>query len=1005
MSWFKNLKRIFGNNDNEEYEEYENHESERHESINGQMETKVTYQYPKGNFRFPLRVEEEGNTSHRTNTSKIKENKKYQHQQQHQQHKQQDQQQHQNGPIKKSHPNVDKSMERSFSKTVEISTPPEKQERVQTKIQPKIKQPFRPTEIPSPVYGFRRPPRRNDLNSKSQNDLNKQEDKDPQLSKALENKNISARIDEVNTDNLVVEKEIPMEHTLDIVNQKKFHPFENEIKDQDQLLPKQYEPEKEIVQTDQNKYEVENPKSFEQNRLDEVLPNINNETEMVEQQGEILSVVDQTITEQSTEQSVQEEEVAFIYNQTEALVVEQPVPQEKTSQKIDQSEIQMEEQPDIELSEQAVEEKAFINTNQMEETEEEQPLVVEDWEEDEEIIPLSTINAKVESNGHLEEQNEIHVDELELPEDIDENELNSELQSDSIHELTPSSMIQDVEVEKEESIASNEAPARTHIPFNVIMLKKDRENIQRKQVAMEIQQASTQTTAEMEIQQARTQTTAEREIQQANTQTAVAVDTEEYVEEDYVFPALQLLNPPVHQEMDKDWLNSQSDLLDETLLSFNVRAKVVNVSQGPSVTRFEVQPEPGVKVNKITNLSDDIKLSLAAKDIRMEAPIPGKHTIGIELPNVKSRPVYISEIISSEIFQKSESPLTTVLGLDISGSPIITDLRKMPHGLIAGATGSGKSVCINSILISMLYKSTPDELKLLLIDPKMVELAPYNNIPHLVSPVITDVKAATAALKWAVEEMERRYELFAHTGVREIGRYNEMAEENRQFNQKLPFIVIVIDELADLMMMAPADVEEAICRIAQKARACGIHLIIATQRPSVDVITGLIKANVPTRIAFSVSSQVDSRTIIDISGAEKLLGRGDMLFLGNGTSKPIRLQGTFVSDEEIDQVVAHVRAERKPDYLFEQEELLKKAIIQDEEDEIFHDVCEFVMEQGAASTSLIQRNFRIGYNRAARLIEMMEQQGIISEAKGSKPRDILMSREEFDNLSGVAETK
>ena len=292
-------------------------------------------------------------------------------------------------------------------------------------------------------------------------------------------------------------------------------------------------------------------------------------------------------------------------------------------------------------------------------------------------------------------------------------------------------------------------------------------------------------------------------------------------------------------------VNQQQELLNQTLKNFNIGAKVVNVTQGPAVTRFEVQPEPGVKVNKITNLSDDIKLSLAARDIRIEAPIPGKHTIGIEVPNQKSRPVLINEIIQSPVFRESASPLTAVLGLDISGKPIVTDLKKMPHGLIAGATGSGKSVCINTIIVSLLFKASPEDLKLLLIDPKMVELAPYNRIPHLVSPVITDVKAATAALKWAVDEMERRYELFAHTGVRDINRFNELAIKHKQYSDKLPFIVIIIDELADLMMMSPADVEEAICRIAQKARACGIHLIVATQRPSVDVITGLIKANIP----------------------------------------------------------------------------------------------------------------------------------------------------------------
>ncbi|OXT19502.1 cell division protein FtsK [Bacillus sp. OG2] len=470
----------------------------------------------------------------------------------------------------------------------------------------------------------------------------------------------------------------------------------------------------------------------------------------------------------------------------------------------------------------------------------------------------------------------------------------------------------------------------------------------------------------------------------------------------YEFPAKSLLAPPVIPEDNEEWLLEQEEFLNLTLKNFNVRAKVVNVTQGPSVTRFEVQPEPGVKVNKITNLTDDIKLSLAARDIRMEAPIPGKHTIGIEVPNQKSRPVLISEIINTPVFRDGESPLTAVLGLDISGSPIVTDLRKMPHGLIAGATGSGKSVCINSILVSLLYKASPDELKLLLIDPKMVELAPYNQIPHLVSPVITDVKAATAALKWAVEEMERRYELFAHAGVRDINRFNQLAEQHKRYSDKLPFIVIVIDELADLMMMSPADVEEAICRIAQKARACGIHLIIATQRPSVDVITGLIKANVPTRVAFSVSSQVDSRTIIDISGAEKLLGRGDMLFLENGSSKPVRLQGTYVSDAEIDEVVAHARSQRKPDYLFEQEELLKKAQATEEEDELFYEACEYVVDQGSASTSSVQRRFKIGYNRAARLIGMMEDCGYISEAKGSKPRDVLITETDLEAMQDTS---
>lgn len=466
----------------------------------------------------------------------------------------------------------------------------------------------------------------------------------------------------------------------------------------------------------------------------------------------------------------------------------------------------------------------------------------------------------------------------------------------------------------------------------------------------------------------------------------------------YYFPSLNLLKPPVFENEDEEWLAFQEELLNETLSNFNVSASVVNVTQGPAVTRFEVQPEKGVKVSKITNLTDDIKLSLAAKDIRMEAPIPGKSTIGIEIPNETSRPVMLSEIMNSQAFQSSKSPLTAALGLDISGMPIVTDLQTMPHGLIAGATGSGKSVCINSLLISLLYKATPDELKLLLIDPKMVELAPYNRIPHLVSPVITDAKAATAALKWAVEEMERRYQLFSHAGVRNMEKFNEYSSHPEHSGEKLPYILIIIDELADLMMVAPNDVEEAISRIAQKARACGIHMIVATQRPSVDVITGLIKANIPTRVSFSVSSQIDSRTIIDTAGAEKLLGKGDMLFLPSGSSKPVRLQGTYVGDQEIDAVIAHVRNQAEPNYLFKQEELLERELAKEEEDDLFDEACDFVLAQNGASTSLLQRHFRIGYNRAARLMEALEKHSIVSETNGSRPRDVIITKEQLEKI-------
>ena len=473
----------------------------------------------------------------------------------------------------------------------------------------------------------------------------------------------------------------------------------------------------------------------------------------------------------------------------------------------------------------------------------------------------------------------------------------------------------------------------------------------------------------------------------------------------YTLPPLEFLQPRAVKKDDVDWMESQADVLDETFFHFNVNAKVVNCTQGPSVTRFEIQPEPGVKVNKISNLSDDLKLALAARDIRIEAPIPGKSQVGIEIPNRQSRPVFLREVLESDAFKMHPSPLNVAVGLDISGEPVTTDLVKMPHGLVAGSTGSGKSVFINSILISLLYKSSPEDVKLLLIDPKMVELSNYNGIPHLVAPVITDPKAATASLKWAVEEMDRRYELFAAAGVRDIVRYNEKAKVHVQSAVKLPYIVIIIDELADLMMTASQDVEAAICRLAQKARACGMHLIVATQRPSVDVITGLIKSNIATRIAFAVASNIDSRTILDQSGAEKLLGRGDMLFLENGSSKSVRLQGTFVTDDEIERVVSHVKKQMEPNYLFVTEDLLKSQQNQSQSqgyeaelDHLFFEACEFAISSKYISTSSLQRRYRIGYNRAARIIDLMEQNGIISEANGTKPRDVLICEADLEKL-------
>ncbi|WMV75688.1 DNA translocase FtsK [Geobacillus thermodenitrificans] len=499
--------------------------------------------------------------------------------------------------------------------------------------------------------------------------------------------------------------------------------------------------------------------------------------------------------------------------------------------------------------------------------------------------------------------------------------------------------------------ADRHRPERMRIPYNVMMLKQDRRKLE------------------------------ERAARRSS---------------GYSLPPLSLLQPPGEAAAcDEQWIHEQCARLDQTFESFHIGAKVVHATQGPTVTQFEVQPDLGVKVSKITSLTDDIKLSLAARDIRIEAPIPGKRTIGIEVPNPSSRPVQLREILDSSAFREHCSPLTVALGLDISGAPVVTDIKKMPHGLIAGATGSGKSVCMNAMLVSMLYKAAPHEVKWLLIDPKMVELAPYNGLPHLLSPVITEAKAAAGALKWAVREMERRYELFVHAGVRDIEKYNAYLRAQGSGEPILPYIVIVIDELADLMMAAPADVEESICRLAQKARACGIHLLIATQRPSVDVITGLIKANIPTRIAFSVSSQIDSRTILDANGAERLLGRGDMLFLENGSAKSVRLQGCFISDEEIERVTAYVKAQQGPSYMFSPDEFRQTAAFSEEDDELFDEACRFVIAQGGASTSSLQRHFRIGYNRAARLIEMMEEQGLISEARGSKPRDVLMSEEEW----------
>jgi DNA translocase ftsK len=472
-------------------------------------------------------------------------------------------------------------------------------------------------------------------------------------------------------------------------------------------------------------------------------------------------------------------------------------------------------------------------------------------------------------------------------------------------------------------------------------------------------------------------------------------------ESKYVFPSVDLLNRPKpnNNMMSGNQLEERARLLEQTLNDFNVEAKVLNVTQGASVTRYEVQPATGVKVSKITGLADDIALNMRAKSIRIEAPIPGKAAVGIEVENEKAAPVLIRELIESNEFKHAKSKISFVVGKDVSGRNVIADLHSMPHMLIAGATGSGKSVCINTIITSFLYKASPDEVKLVLIDPKVVELGSYNGIPHMLIPVVTDPKKAAAALNWAVNEMQQRYNKFAEIGAKDLASYNHSVSNSGDAEKVMPQIVIVIDELADLMMAASSQVEEAICRLAQKARAAGMHLIVATQRPSVDVVTGLIKANIPSRIAFSVSSQFDSRTIIDTAGAEKLLGKGDMLFSPVEANKPIRIQGPYISETESAAVIDFVKSQSETEYredVIQSIEVTDKPIAQESaEDELTEDAIEFILKQKQASVSMLQRRFRIGYNRAARIIDEIEDMGIIGPSDGSRPRQVLMTEEEY----------
>ena len=486
--------------------------------------------------------------------------------------------------------------------------------------------------------------------------------------------------------------------------------------------------------------------------------------------------------------------------------------------------------------------------------------------------------------------------------------------------------------------------------------------------------------------------------------------TVEEENEAYEFPPIEMLSEgsKVGLRGGKKAVADTASRLQKTLYSFGVSAKVENVSVGPAITRYELKPAEGVRVSKIANLADDIALNLAAETIRIEAPIPGKHAVGIEVPNAENEIVHLRDIIDTVEFQNHKSKLAFALGKDVAGKEIVADIAKMPHVMIAGATGAGKSVCINTLITSIIYKAKPSEVKLVMVDPKVVELSVYNGIPHLLIPVVTDPRKAAGALAWAVQEMENRYATFAAKGVRDLKGYNEAVDKADGIG-KLPHIVIIIDELADLMMVAKKDVEDAICRLAQKARAAGMHLVIATQRPSVDVITGLIKANIPSRIAFAVSSQVDSRTILDMVGAEKLLGKGDMLFYPAGAPKPTRIQGAFISDGEVEKIVNFLKANGEATYnedIIESienanktdKEIEQDAQEDDDTDPFLMDAIDVVVETGQASTSFIQRRFKVGYARAGRIIDQMEERGVISGYQGSKPREVLMTKERWAEL-------
>ncbi|OMC85604.1 DNA translocase FtsK [Viridibacillus sp. FSL H8-0123] len=938
------------------------------------------------------------------------------------------------------------------------------------------KQKFKPTNVPSPVYGFQKPPLRSthdQLEGHESNEL-KQTDDHLEATKQVTVEVMESLHTAATEEHAIVETKLEEAQVITETEMNAAQAIPETEMNAAQAIPEtemnaaQAIPETEVEEvqaTVETKVEevqatvetkVEEVQATVETKVEEVQATVETkveeaqaiaETEVEEAQAiaetEVEEVQATVETETAEAQTVVETIVEEVQKIVEAEVEETQVIAEtevNVDQAIDEI-IVMEEQP-LEV---AIEEGITESTIKMEEVNDQ----YSDCEEiaspttGEEPIQQQLIPVAIKELNEIVDQNlevklvgqaqtsieEITIEEkpaiveelIRRAEDPEDELLKSE---DIIVEATikPSEKVEQIEEpsSKEEEYQEPVKKEESKLPFNVLMLKTDKEKWALKEAKTKqlLNTSVEETVLPLVVKEQPVATSiTENPIQQpiletytvSDNQEVAATTVEPVIEPEIEEPmpsrinenldeSLKYLESPEEKTEDFEWMDMQGEKLIEALSYFQVKGEIVQIVQGPAVTQFEITVGHGTKVSKIRNLADDLKLALAARDIRIQAPIPGKSSIGIEIPNQKSRPVRISEIVGDQLFIDSDSPLEAALGLDLTGKPVTLDLRKMPHGLIAGATGSGKSVCINSILVSLLLKASPQDVKLLLIDPKMVELAAFNHIPHLVSPVITDVKAATAALKWAVEEMERRYQLFAHVGARDITRYNAMVEEERKFSLKMPYLVIVIDELADLMMMAPTDVEEAICRIAQKARACGIHLVLATQRPSVDVITGLIKSNIPTRIAFSVSSQIDSRTILDSQGAERLLGRGDMLYLGNGMSGPIRVQGTFVTDEEIEAVTDYMRSLGEPEYIFEQEELLRKAEAIEEQDELFEEACRHICEQGTVSTSSLQRKFHIGYNRAARLVDMMEAQGFISESKGTKPRDVFLKTQDLENL-------